>query len=203
VFFVSWIEVNILSLFLLDEVEYFIILALISCLFATDLGRVHAKVVREKEPEVGLGYQTPNYRRLQMDYNTEMIESIAQQLAEMLKQAVNAQQMAGQKTQPIAQIEADMREVMGQIGNQALGMFLSSMQTTPASEISCKCGGILHYQRMREATVISVFGKTSYERAYYAGCTCQKGKAPLAACPLSDRLLEMWERRPIFLYLLQ
>lgn len=114
-----------------------------------------------------------------MNYNTEIIESIAQQLAEMLKQAVKAQQMAGQKIQTIAQIEADMREVMREIGNQALGMLLSSMQTTPASEISCKCGGILHYQRMREATVISVFGKTSYKRAYYAGCTCQKGKAPL------------------------
>jgi hypothetical protein len=32
---------------------------------------------------------------------------------------------------------------------------------------------------MREAKVISVFGKTSYKRAYYAGCTCGKGKSPL------------------------
>jgi len=32
---------------------------------------------------------------------------------------------------------------------------------------------------LREAKVISVFGKVSYERAYYDGCTCEKGKAPL------------------------
>jgi hypothetical protein len=32
---------------------------------------------------------------------------------------------------------------------------------------------------MREAMVISVFGKTIYERAYYAGCACKQGKAPL------------------------
>jgi hypothetical protein len=32
---------------------------------------------------------------------------------------------------------------------------------------------------MRSATVISVFGKVTYERAYYAGCSCKKGKAPL------------------------
>jgi hypothetical protein len=37
----------------------------------------------------------------------------------------------------------------------------------------------LHYQRTREAKIISVFGKTTYTRAYYAGCTCKKGKAPL------------------------
>lgn len=41
------------------------------------------------------------------------------------------------------------------------------------------CGGELHYQRMRAAKVISVFGRVTYERAYYAGCRCQQGKAPL------------------------
>jgi hypothetical protein len=72
-----------------------------------------------------------------------------------------------------------MREGLRQIGVQALGLFLSSMQTTPASEIACTCGGILKYQRMRPATVISVFGRVTYERAYYAGCNCKEGKAPL------------------------
>jgi hypothetical protein len=52
-------------------------------------------------------------------------------------------------------------------------MFLSSMQSTPDSEMACECGGILYYQRTREAMVISVFGKTVYERAYYAGCDCK------------------------------
>jgi hypothetical protein len=32
---------------------------------------------------------------------------------------------------------------------------------------------------MREALVISVFGRTLYVRAYYAGCDCKQGKAPL------------------------
>ena len=61
---------------------------------------------------------------------------------------------------------------------QALGMFLSSMQATPSSEIDCSCGGNLQYQRMRAAKVISVFGRINYERAYDAGCL-QKGKSPL------------------------
>jgi hypothetical protein len=114
-----------------------------------------------------------------MDYNTESINSAAQQLANVFKTAVLGQQASGQKAPSIAQIETDMREAVRQIGLQALGLLLSSLQQTPASEIACSCGGVLHYQRMRPATVISVFGRVSYERAYYAGCDCKEGKAPL------------------------
>lgn len=114
-----------------------------------------------------------------MEYNTEMINRAAHQLAEMVKSAVVRQRQSGAGVPPIAQIEANLREVLRQIGLQALGLFLSSMQTTPANEITCACGGSLHYQRMRTAQVISVFGKVSYQRAYYAGCTCGQGQAPL------------------------
>ena len=114
-----------------------------------------------------------------MNYNTEMIKQAAEQIAEMFKTAVITQQQSSGSMPTIAQVEADLREALRQIGNQALGLFLSSMQTTPEEEITCSCGGILHYQRMREATVISVFGKTTYKRAYYAGCTCKEGKAPI------------------------
>jgi hypothetical protein len=114
-----------------------------------------------------------------MNYNTEAINHMAQQLAEMFKTAVMAQQGSDGRTPPIAQVEAEMREALRQVGNQALGLFLSSMQTTPEKEIACTCGGTLHYQRMREAMVISVFGKTLYVRGYYAGCHCKQGKAPL------------------------
>jgi len=114
-----------------------------------------------------------------MDYNTEAINLMAQQLAEMFKSAVMSQQESAVGNPTIAQIEADMREALRQIGNQALGLFLSSMQTTPEKEIACSCGGTLHYQRMRTARVISVFGRTRYVRAYYAGCDCKEGKAPI------------------------
>lgn len=114
-----------------------------------------------------------------MDYNTETITSLAQQLAEMIKVAVIAEEEAGEERPLIMQIENRMREALRQIGQQALGMFLSSMQATPASEIDCPCGGKLHYQRMRTAQVISVFDRVHYERAYYAGCQCKRGRAPL------------------------
>lgn len=114
-----------------------------------------------------------------MDYNTELLNSVAQQLAKMFKVLLleHAKTSDGRKT--IAQIEAAMRETLRQIGLQALSILLSSLQLTPESEIGCECGGTLQYQRLRPATVISVFGKMSYERAYYADCACHKGKAPL------------------------
>ena len=114
-----------------------------------------------------------------MEYNTEAINEIARQLAEILKSAIVEQQKRGEGTVKIAQIEAGMREALRQIGNQALSDLLSSMQTTPVAEIECECGRVLHYQRMRAATVISVFGRTTYKRAYYAGCSCKRGKAPI------------------------
>jgi hypothetical protein len=59
------------------------------------------------------------------------------------------------------------------------GQWLSSAQHTPEAEQACACGGKLHYQRLRPATVLSVFGRVTYTRAYYAGCVCGAGAAPV------------------------
>jgi len=114
-----------------------------------------------------------------MKYSTEMKQKIARELAEMIKEAVIEQRETGQGQTTIAGIEQGMREVLREIGQSSLGMVLSGLQKTPENEIECKCGGKLRYQRKREATVISVFGRVRYERAYYAKCQCKKGKAPL------------------------
>lgn len=114
-----------------------------------------------------------------MNYSTETINRIAQEFAGMVKTAMDEQSRAGGSSPKIAQIETDLRETLRQIGIQTLGMLLSSLQSTPEREIACLCGGSLRYQRMREATLISVFGKVRYQRAYYAGCNCGHGKAPL------------------------
>ena len=112
-----------------------------------------------------------------MEYNTEKINELAQSVAKLVEESLKAKAEDGQNQ--IAEIEKEFREVFRQIGMKALGLYLSGLQKTPESEIRCSCGGRLHYQRMRGAKLISVFGKVSYERAYYAGCQCQKGKAPL------------------------
>lgn len=114
-----------------------------------------------------------------MNYNTETINHLAQQLAETFRMAILADRKKGEEFPLIADIEQEMRSILLQIGQLALGQFLSSMQTTPESEIDCPCGGKLQYQRMRKAQVISVFNRVEYERAYYAGCECKCGRAPL------------------------
>ena len=111
-----------------------------------------------------------------MKYNTKTASDVAQELAKMVKTMIVEQE---DEQLSIAQIETKMRAILKQIGKKALGVFLSSMQATPSSELDCPCGGKLKYQRMRPATLISVFGRVSYERAYYAGCKCKRGLSPL------------------------
>jgi len=108
-----------------------------------------------------------------MNYNTEEISGIAQQLAKLVEERLE------QEEQTEAGIELAFREALRQIGAEALGLFLSGQQKTPANEMTCKCGGTLHYQRMRPAVMTTVFGKVEYKRAYYAGCSCGEGMAPL------------------------
>lgn len=48
-----------------------------------------------------------------------------------------------------------------------------------SAERACSCGGTLHYQRLRAATVLSVCGRVTYARAYHAGCVCGQGCALL------------------------
>lgn len=110
-----------------------------------------------------------------MKYSTESMKKISTQYAEMVKAALKEEG----RPMGIAEIEQGMREGLRQIGQASIEEVLSGLETTPAREIECKCGGKLKYQRKREAKVVSVFGKVSYWRAYYAGCECQEGKAPL------------------------
>jgi hypothetical protein len=72
-----------------------------------------------------------------------------------------------------------IRESLLEIGSSALKYVLEDADKETEAEIECACGGKLKYQRRREATLWSVFGKVVYKRAYYAGCACGKGYAPV------------------------
>ena len=111
-----------------------------------------------------------------MKYNIEKINRIAEQMAEMVKEAIEAEQA---EKALIGDVEMAMREGLREIGQQALKCFLENADGDAGSEIECSCGCKLKYQRNRKATIWSVFGKMVYERAYYAGCACGKGCAPV------------------------
>ena len=113
-----------------------------------------------------------------MDYNTETLNDIARQVASLMQTAVAKQAEGGQQAK-IREVETMMREALRQIGAEALGQFLSSSVAPSAPTLACPCGGKLKYQRRRSAVVLSVFGRVSYERDYYAGCQCHCGQAPV------------------------
>jgi hypothetical protein len=104
-----------------------------------------------------------------MDDTTELIQTLAQQVGTVVKESLGRVAEA-QAVTNLAWIETALRAVLRQVGAEALGQWISSAQHTPEAERPCVCGGTLHYQRSRPATVLSVFGRVTYERAYYAGC---------------------------------
>jgi hypothetical protein len=114
-----------------------------------------------------------------MEYAPEMIANLAQQVTQVFKAALEQRLASKLATVTIADVEREMRELLRQMGAQALSLFLSSGTGTPVAELPCACGGTLHYQRQRAAKVTSVFGRITYTRAYYAGCQCGKGYAPV------------------------
>jgi hypothetical protein len=116
-----------------------------------------------------------------MNYNTEEVKRIAEQVAELVVESIRQTEKEQEVPETVAEFELAFREVLRQIGREALGLFLSGLQEVPEKEIRCKCGGKLFYQRMRPAILTTVFGKVEYQRAYYAGCSCGEGMAPLDA----------------------
>jgi hypothetical protein len=115
-----------------------------------------------------------------MDSNTKLITAIAEQVGHYLHQTVKQRHARGAPV-TLASLETELRECLRQVGGQALSTFLGSAFGTPVAELPCACGGRVHYQRRRPAVVWSVFGRVEYTRAYYAGCACGRGHAPLDA----------------------
>jgi hypothetical protein len=109
-----------------------------------------------------------------MKYNIEKINGIAEKLAGIVEEAIAE---SGQTGLQIGDVEMALRESLREIGREALRGFLENADGE--GEIECECGGKLRYQRQRKATIWSVFGKVTYRRAYYAGCHCGQGKAPV------------------------
>ena len=77
-----------------------------------------------------------------MDYNTERIAEIAQQVAQAFQAAVVAHQQANGAALTIADVETGLREFLRQVGMQSLSQFLSTGAGTPAAELPCPCGAV-------------------------------------------------------------
>jgi hypothetical protein len=111
-----------------------------------------------------------------MEYNAESIEQLAEMVVTTLREALARSRREGVA---LPEIEQGLRELLRAVGAAAVGQFLSTGQGTPVTARRCRCGELTFYQRQRTATVISVFGRVAYTRAYYAGCACGRGTAPV------------------------
>ena len=111
-----------------------------------------------------------------MEYNIEKINEIGKMLAEVVGEAMRQTE---EEQVRIGDVEMALRETLKAVGQSGLKQFLENADSELEAEIECTCGGKLQYQRRRAATIWSVFGKVVYKRAYYAGCTCQNGYAPV------------------------
>ena len=112
---------------------------------------------------------------LRMEFSTDNLKSLAQQLAEI----VSAELMNAEEDVTVRDLETGLRRRLQEMGRLALGEVLSQADVDPARNMACDCGGVLQYQRRRCAKVLRVFGWVEYQCAYYAGCDCGRGKAPL------------------------
>ena len=77
-----------------------------------------------------------------MNDTTELIQALAQQVVTVVKQSLS-QVAEPQVTTNLAWIETALRDVLRQVGAEALGQWLSSVQHTPEAERPCACGGTL------------------------------------------------------------
>ncbi|RMD65043.1 hypothetical protein D6833_03550, partial [Candidatus Parcubacteria bacterium] len=136
--------------------------------------RVHAKVVRkwggEVPPNVVKEGNNSPKRRHNMEFSTELLKPIAEQLAGMIKGALERKE----EGYTIREVEESLRHMLLLLGRLVLGMVLSWAEEEVRRVIPCTCGGQLHYQRRRAAKVLSVFGWVRYERSYYAGCAWER-----------------------------
>ncbi len=112
-----------------------------------------------------------------MDFNTkqvkEGIEQIATLLSELLVRYGKEEEHVG-----IGKIEQGMRQMLQEVGREAMGQVLEKHDPINAS-IRCQCHHKAAYRCRREGMVITVFGRVRYKRSYYICDHCGRGEKPL------------------------
>jgi hypothetical protein len=95
-------------------------------------------------------------------------------LAQSLRDWVQAE------ARPLQEIEAHVVRGLHDLGNSLLAALLPwAAPTRPHPDVACPCGQTARYERMRAATVTTVLGRITVERALYACAHCGERQAPL------------------------
>jgi hypothetical protein len=108
-----------------------------------------------------------------MKFSTEAMEK----MAEIIVQEMNK---IGAEGQGLREVETRMRELMREVGAQALGKYLEQQdEQMREREVVCGCGEAMTYLCKRPATIVSVFGRVRYRRGYHLCEQCHARQSPL------------------------
>jgi len=111
-----------------------------------------------------------------MDFNTTQAKEGIEEIASMLSDLVVG--YAQEENVSIGDIEQGMRQMLQEIGQQAMVQVLEKSDSIEAS-IRCQCQHKANYRCRREGMVITVFGRVRYKRSYYICDHCGCGEKPL------------------------
>lgn len=112
-----------------------------------------------------------------MDFNIKQLKEGIGQIANLLSELVV--EYAKEKEEvSIGDIEQEMRQLLQEVGRQAMAQVLEKSDPIEAS-IRCQCQRKANYRCRREGMVITVFGRVRYKRGYYICDHCGRGEKPL------------------------
>ena len=110
-------------------------------------------------------------------------ETLVQQMTEhMTRLARMLSDWVQAEPRPLQEIEAQTVRVLHDLGTVLLTALIPlAAPARPAPDVPCPCGQTARYVRMRPATVTTVLGRVTLERAIYRCPTCGEYHAPLDA----------------------
>lgn len=112
-----------------------------------------------------------------MNFNTMMTTDGVEQIATLFSELV-MEYMKNEEKATISEVEQGMRQLLQEVGRQALGQVLEKSDPVQPS-IRCACKHKAMYRCRREGMVITVFGRVNYKRSYYLCEHCGRGEKPL------------------------
>jgi hypothetical protein len=108
-----------------------------------------------------------------MKFSTEAIRKMAAMVVAEMKEI-------GVEGEGIREAETGMRELLREVGVQALGNYLEQKdEERPEADMRCACGEPMQYRFKRAGTILSVFGRVGYRRSYHVCEQCHAGVSPL------------------------
>lgn len=108
-----------------------------------------------------------------MKFSTEATKKMAEIM-------VGEMERMGAGGNGIRELETAMRELLREVGIEALGRYLERMdEQIHEREKPCGCGGKQEYRFKRDAVIVSVFGRVRFRRSYHTCQQCHTGQSPL------------------------